>query len=81
MRINQAEINAAMENDLPVVTGVHADTPDSAVKKIETLNQQLDTWEKQLLGGGNHASDNSADTIEVNGQTLTLGADGKYYLK
>lgn len=56
LRINKAEIDAAMENDLPVITGVHADTHDSANAKLNKLSSQLDTWEKQILGGGNHAT-------------------------
>lgn len=55
LRINKAEIDAAMENDLPVITGPNADSAESAQKKLDILNTQLDNWEKQILGGGNHA--------------------------
>lgn len=56
LRINQAEIDAALKNDLPVITGVNADNLSTAKAKIEKLNSQLNTWSKQLLGGGNTAS-------------------------
>lgn len=56
LRINKAEIDSAMQNDLPVITGTHADTLAQAQGKLEILNKQLDTWNKQILGGGNQAS-------------------------
>lgn len=60
LRINQAEIDAALKNDLPVITGVGADNLQSAQQKIANLNSQLDSWTKQILGGGNQAPTNSA---------------------
>ena len=60
LRINKAEIDAAMNNDLPVVTGPFADTVDSAKAKLDTLNKQLDVWEKQLVGGGNTKQNTSS---------------------
>jgi hypothetical protein len=56
LRINQAEIDAALKNDLPVITGVNADNLATANAKIAKLNSQLDSWSKQLLGGGNTAA-------------------------
>lgn len=56
LRINQAEIDTALKNDLPVLTGTGADNLGSAQAKIDKLNSQLDVWSKQLLGGGNTAA-------------------------
>lgn len=74
LRINKAEIDAAMQNDLPVITGPHADTPESAKAKIATLTSQLNTWEKQLVGGGN-TKQNSQTSVT----TTMTGPDGKDY--
>ncbi len=63
LRINQAEIDSALKNDLPVITGPNADTPDSASKKIGNLESQLNTWSKQLLGGGNQQSQNTQQSV------------------
>lgn len=60
LRINQAEIDTAMKNDLPVITGFGADTLGQAQKKIANLNSQLDTWNKQILGGGNQAGQSTS---------------------
>lgn len=60
LRINQAEIDAAMQNDLPVITGHNADSIQSAAHKLAILNSQLDTWQTQLLGGGNTAATTAA---------------------
>ncbi len=78
-RINQAEVNAAIK-DIPILTGVNADTPASAAAKIANLNGQIDKWQVQILGGGNTAT-NDASTYVVNGITYTKGPDGLYYQK
>lgn len=56
LRINKAEIDSAMQNDLPVITGANADNLSTAQAKLAKLNFQLDTWNKQILGGGNTAN-------------------------
>lgn len=79
LRINQSEINAAV-NDIPIVEGAYADTPASAQKKIDNLNGQIDKWQTQILGGGNTGT-NDANTQVVNGVTYVKHADGLYYPK
>lgn len=46
LRINQAEIDTALENDLPTI----ADTVQVAQRKLDTLRTQLQTWKGILLG-------------------------------
>lgn len=73
LRINQAEIDTALKNDLPTLTGVNADNLSTAQAKIAKLNSQLDTWTKQILGGGNTA----ASHIPPVGTVISQG--GKKY--
>lgn len=77
-RINQSEVNAAIK-DIPVLTGVGADTPASAAAKIANLNKQIDKWQTQIVGGGNTAANDAANTtirVKLNstGQTGTVSA-------
>lgn len=79
LRINQAEINAAMENDIPTIS----DTIPVGEAKMENLKKQLDNWEEILLGtkgsnSNNKSTDSLPPTMVLNGQTLTLQADGTY---
>lgn len=76
LRINQAEIDAALKNDLPVITGVGADNLQSAQQKIANLNSQLDTWTKQILGGGNQAPTSQPSQIIYQGKTYNVDAQG-----
>lgn len=46
LRINQAEIDTALKNDLPTI----ADTVQVAQAKLDTLRTQLQTWKGILLG-------------------------------
>ena len=68
LRINQAEINTAMENDLPVIT----DTLPVAQNKIANLKSQLASWQGELLGtsnGGNQSlsvSNSPANLSDLN---------------
>lgn len=81
LRINQAEIDTALKNDLPVITGARADTLSQAQAKIKVLNSQLDTWTKQILGGGNtvgnaHPDISVGSTIEYQGKKYHVSANG-----
>lgn len=81
LRINQAEIDTALQNDLPVITGPNADNLATAQKKIANLNTQLDTWSKQILGGGNQSSTSApsvtaGSTITYNGAQYSVDAEG-----
>ncbi len=78
LRINKAEIDAAMNNDLPVITGIHADNLQQAQAKLANLNKQLDNWSRQLLGGGNVAdpTDTYLNSIMTNiNNTSALSAE------
>lgn len=77
LRINQAEIDTALKNDLPVLTGTGADNLSTALAKIGKLNSQMDVWSKQLLGGGNTASANAPGYIPPVGSVIKSG--GKSY--
>ena len=89
LRINQAEISTAMENDLPVIEGIGADTVGSAQGKMDKLTSQLDTWEQTLLknsGARNVNNENAPQdfsnqpkTATFGGKTYTMGSDGLYY--
>jgi len=46
LRINQAEIDTALKNDLPEIT----DTAATAQSKIATLKSQLTTWKTVIFG-------------------------------
>lgn len=79
LRINQAEINAAMNNDLPKIT----DTIGTANGKITKLRSQLNSWEGILTKGS--FNDTQAQTVSQppqmklpNGTVLNLQADGTY---
>ena len=72
-RITQSEIAAAVK-DIPVLTGPGADTPASAKAKLDNLNKQLDKWQTQILGGGNHAGDNAPPS----GFTTMTGPGGTF---
>ncbi len=78
LRINSAEINAALDNDLPIVTGVNADTHASATAKLDRLKTQLDTWEQQLVGGGNTADRNATSLSAPVGTTQMTGPEGTF---
>lgn len=45
LRINQAEINAATQNDIPNIT----DTMEVGKQKIANLTAQLNSWESEML--------------------------------
>lgn len=77
LKINQAEIDAALKNDMPVLTGTNADNLSTAISKIGKLNSQMDVWTKQLLGGGNTASGNQAGYIPPIGTVIQ--SNGKSY--
>jgi len=64
LRINQAEINAAMENDIPR----KGDTIAVGHAKMDNLKKQLDSWEEILLGTKGANSNSSENT---QGQTVT----------
>lgn len=53
LRINQAEIDTALKNDLPIVQGLGADTVASANAKLNRLKDQLDSWRGTVLDKGN----------------------------
>ena len=57
LRINQAEIDAAMTNDLPKIT----DTLGTANSKIANLNSQMDQWVNTLTQGAVPAKVNLQD--------------------
>ena len=70
-----------MENDLPVVSGIHADTLQSANAKLDKLKTQLDNWENILVGKAPANQNNQNSDYTVNGQTYSRGTDGLYYKK
>ncbi len=81
LRINEAEINAALKNDLPIVQGIGADTVSSANGKLARLKEQLDSWRGTIITKGNAAtapSGGNPQTMILNGKTLTLQANGTY---
>lgn len=78
LRINQAEIDAAMNNDLPVLTGTDADTLSSAQRKIMNLNSQLQIWEQQIMGSGNTPSTQPTLDYPKDGYVRMQGAQGTY---
>ncbi len=80
LRINAAEINAAMENDLPVITGPNADNLSTANAKLDKLTSQLDTWNKQILGGGNTAASHVPPIGTVIEQKQSDGTTKKYHV-
>ncbi len=67
LRINQAEINSAMENDIPH----QSDTVAVGNAKLEVLRHQLNNWENQLLGtsGG---STSGGVTVDAGGTSYTF---------
>lgn len=75
LRINEKEINLALQNDLPTITGTNADTYASAKAKLDNLTGQLNNWEKQLVGGGN-----TAPGVSAGGQVIEYPpGSGKQY--
>jgi hypothetical protein len=65
LRINQAEINLAIKNDIPNVT----DTYGVALRKLQTVNRMLDSAENPLLkrnwnSGGSGATKADRDYIQ-----------------
>ena len=84
VRINQAEINAAMQNDIPNKD----ETVAQGLAKIAVLNQQLNNWENQILnkptGSGNTAagttqSSSSAGSFNApDGIQWVQGPDGTW---
>lgn len=79
LRINQAEIDSALKNDLPTITGLGADNLQSAQEKIAKLNSQMDVWNKQLLGGGNQASQPTVVPTNQVPAGYYQASDGKFY--
>lgn len=84
VRINQAEINAAMENDIPN----KGETVAQGMAKIAVLNKQLDNWENQILNKTDGSSNSSTGAAPQNNSAGTFtgsdniqwvqGADGTW---
>lgn len=75
VRINQAEINSAMQNDIPAFT----DTVAQGNAKIQVLNNQLNNWENEILNTNTPAPNTAAGTLTTpDGITWTQNADGSY---
>lgn len=75
LRINQAEIDTALKNDLPVIQGLGADTMGSATAKLNRLKDQLDSWRSTLLDKGN-AAGGSSSTNDPLGLGFNQGGGG-----
>jgi hypothetical protein len=72
LRINQAEIDTALKNDLPVISGIGADTVKSATAKLDRLKEQLDSWRGTILDKGNTAGSGGGGS----GDALDKALDG-----
>lgn len=59
LRINQAEIQTAMNNDIPTIY----DTIDTARMKLERVNEQLNSWENSILAPTVGAADKGASLV------------------
>lgn len=91
LRINQAEIDAALKNDLPIIAGPNADTVASAQLKLANLRKQMDNWEKRIIGKSQKNIDNNNiqfpdqggdsqnyDLQTPDGLKWKVGPDGSY---
>ena len=67
LRINQAEINAAMQNDMPKIT----DTLPVAQQKLTNLRAQIASWETTILG--TPASGGQTDQTDINSLRTKYG--------
>ena len=74
IRINQAEINSAMENDIPN----KSDTVAVGNAKIAVLKNQLNNWENQLLGTTGSGAAPAAALSDDEVQYLKSPAGGGY---
>jgi hypothetical protein len=79
VRINQAEINAAMENDIPSM----GDTIAQANAKVQVLNNQLNNWENEILNttgstGTGATGSSSTETYTTPDGTFVKNSDGSY---
>lgn len=80
LRINQAEIDTALKNDLPNIQGLGADTMASAQAKLDRLKDQLDSWRLTILDKGNANVGNTGggQIIEYNGKQYQTDKDGNF---
>lgn len=78
LRINAAEIKAAMDNDLPVISGPSPDTVASAKGKLDKLAKQLDNWEHILVGNAKANQTPGGGVIEYNGKSYQTDVDGNF---
>lgn len=71
LRINQAEINSAMENDIPNL----GDTKAVGNAKLDVLKKQLDSWENIITGSKDRSQNNLSDE-NLNGIYRTSSGKG-----
>ncbi len=74
LRINQAEIDTALKNDLPNIEGAGADTLASAQAKLNRLTEQMDTWRNTLIN-----KSGTSGAAPSGGTTELTGPDGNRY--
>ncbi len=72
LRINQAEINAAMQNDIPN----EGDTVAVGEAKLNVLKSQLDSWENTLLNQNSPSSSVNKGTNQSSGSAPITAPDG-----